>query len=90
MQHEWDTSTTRAVHEQHECDTSAARLKNFDFDNGTSENIFSQHFISYMANERLQGEEQFNSKNQNVFQKCTTKTELCNAKSYIKKLNTRL
>ena len=63
MQHEWDTSTTRAVHEQHECDTSAARLKNFDFDNGTIENIFSQHFISYMANERLQGEEQFNSKN---------------------------
>ena len=38
-------------------------MKNFDFDNDTSENIFSHPYISYMANERLQGEEQFNSKN---------------------------
>ena len=38
-------------------DMSATRVKNFDFDNGTSENIFSHPNISYMANEKLQGEE---------------------------------
>ena len=27
---------------------------------------------------------------QNTFEKCTTKTELCNGKTYIKKLYTRL
>ena len=44
-------------------DTSATRVKKFDFDNDTSENIFSYPYVSYMANERLQGEEQFPSKN---------------------------
>ena len=61
-----DTSVTRMRHEQHEddisasqttrvhkCDTTAKQVKNFDFDNGTSENIFSHPCISYMANERL-------------------------------------
>ena len=43
----------RARHERHECNTSATRVKNFDFSNDTSKNIFS----------RLQGEEQFHSKN---------------------------
>ena len=58
-------------------------MKNFDFDNNTSEYIFSHPYISYvhgdiilrvvlkdsiispcyMANERLQGEERFHSKN---------------------------
>ena len=38
-------------------------MKSFDFDNDTSENIFSHPYISYMANERLQREEQFHSKN---------------------------
>ena len=50
----------------HECytnDTSATQVKNFDFDNDTSENIFSHPYISFIANERLQGEEQFHSKN---------------------------
>ena len=42
---------------------SAARVKKFDFDNGTNENIFSHHYIGYMANERLQEVEQFHSKN---------------------------
>ena len=41
----------------------AALMKKFDFDNDTSENIFSHHYIGYMANERLQGDEQFDSKN---------------------------
>ena len=46
-------------------DASATRVKNFHFDNDTSENIFSNTYIyiSYIANERLQGEEQFHSKN---------------------------
>ena len=44
-------------------DTSVARVKNVDFDNDTSKNIFSQPYIYYVAIERLQGEEQFHSKN---------------------------
>ena len=63
VQHKWDTSATRMSHEWHECDMSATRKKNFDFDNDTNENIFSYPYISYIANERLQGEEQFHSKN---------------------------
>ena len=53
-----------------------------------------------MANDRLQRDKQFHSKNyllqmprshtQNAFEKYTTKTELCNDKSYIKKSYTRL
>ena len=42
-----------------ECDT----IKNFDFHNDTSENVSSHPYINYMANERLQGEEKFYSKN---------------------------
>ena len=51
---------------RHECDTSATRttrVKNFDFDNGTNENIFSHPYIYYIVSERLQGNEQFHSKN---------------------------
>ena len=53
-------------HERHKCytnDTSAIRVENFDFDNGTSKNRFSNPYIYYMASERLQGEEQFQSRN---------------------------
>ena len=32
----------------------------------------------------------FSEMSQNAFEKCTTKTELCNGKSYIKDLYTRL
>ena len=38
-------------------------MKNFDFHNDMKENILSQPCISYIANETLQGEEEFNSKN---------------------------
>ena len=68
-----------------------------------NENIFSHPYISYMANETLQGEEQFHFTNyllvmprphakmsKCTFEKCTTKTELCNGKIYIKKLYPRL
>ena len=63
MQHERDTSAVRVLHERLECNTSAIRVKKFDFDNNTSESIFSYPYISYMANERLQREEHFHSKN---------------------------
>ena len=49
-------------HRQYECDTSATRVKIFYLDNNTSENICSHSYISYIANERLQEEEQFHSK----------------------------
>ena len=38
-------------------------MKNFDFDNDTSKNMFPHPYIYYMASERLQGEKQFHSKN---------------------------
>ena len=38
-------------------------MKNFDFDNDTGKNIFSDPYIYYIASERLQGEEQFHTKN---------------------------
>ena len=69
MQHESDTSDTNVTqlrHEWHECDTSATRTINFDFDNDTSQNIFSHPYIYYMASERLQEEKQFYSKNYNL------------------------
>ena len=43
-------------------DTSATRV-NFDFDSGTSKKIFLHPYIYYTASERLQGEEQFYTKN---------------------------
>ena len=56
VQHKWhervtsDTNATRVRHERRDCDTS----EKFCFDNDTIENIFSDPYISYMANERLQ------------------------------------
>ena len=92
-----DTSVTRVRHKRYTNGTNATQEKNFEFDNETSKNIFSHPYISYMANERLQGEEQFHSKIylldmhcSNAFKKSPTKTELCNRKSHIKKLYTRL
>ena len=62
----YNTITWHEGHEQHKCytnHTSVAWVKNFDFGNDTSENISSHSYIIYMANEKLQGEEQFYSKN---------------------------
>ena len=36
---------------------------NFDFVNDTNKNIFSHPYIYYIASERLQGKEQFDTKN---------------------------
>ena len=61
-----NTSATRVRQKQQECytnNTSATLVKNFDFDNDTSENIFPDPYISYIANERLQGDEKVHSMN---------------------------
>ena len=63
VQRKCDTSATQVRHECYTNDARATRLQNFDFDNGTSKNIFSHLYIYYMASERLQGDEQFHSKN---------------------------
>ena len=97
-----DKIAKRATRMWHECytnDASAKWVKKFDFGNDTSENIFSKLCISYMTIGRLKGKKQFHSKKyfiqnallpfQNAFQKCTTETELCNGKSYIKTLFAR-
>ena len=64
-----NASAWRVLHEQQQCNKSATRTtqvrykwKKFPFDNDTTENMFSQPYISYMANERIQGEEQFHSR----------------------------
>ena len=57
------TRTTRVRHECYTNDKSETRMKNFGFDNDTSEKTFSHPYISFMGNERLQREEQFHSKN---------------------------
>ena len=91
MQRECDssnTSATRAGHERHECytnDTGTARVRNFDFDNSTSKNVFSQPYIYYMASERLQGEEWFNFKNYLLEMPCFH-AKIC-LKSALQKLN---
>ena len=69
VRHKCNSSATRptrvctSVHECYTNDTGATRVKNFDFDNDTGKNIFSHPYIYYMASERLQGEEQFHTKN---------------------------
>ena len=72
LRHEWTTSDTCAtlvLHERHECDTSATQTtwvrhesKNLIFIT-TQVKTYFHPYISYMANERLQGEERFHSKN---------------------------
>ena len=60
------TSATQTTLVRHDCyanNTSATRVTNFDFGNDTSENIVSNPYISYIANEKLQGKEQFHFKN---------------------------
>ena len=60
IRHQYGKSAAQV---RHKCSTSATRVENLDFDNDTSENIFSHPYIRYMTNERLQGKKQFYSKN---------------------------
>ena len=64
MKCKWDTKwhecntvaaqTTQAPHECYKNNTCVTQVKNFDFGNGTKENIILQPYIYCMANERLQ------------------------------------
>ena len=68
--HEWDQSDTM-LQEWHEYDTillnewheSATRVKNFDFDNDMSENIFSHPMLATYQMKGYKEKEQFHSKN---------------------------
>ena len=103
MRQNYDTSATLRTRVRHKCytyDTSATQVKNFDFDNDKSKNIFLHPYIYYMASEWLQGEEQLHSKNYLLemsrfhakmpLKSAPQKTKLFNEKSYITKLYTRL
>ena len=57
------TSATQQVRHEYTNDRSATQVKNVGFDKDNRKNIFSHPYIYYMASERLQGEEQFHSKN---------------------------
>ena len=66
VRHKCNTSATQTTRMRHECYTNdiiATRVNYFGLANDTSNNIFSHPYIYYMASERLQGEEQFHSKN---------------------------
>ena len=77
-------------------DTNATRVQHEQLDNDTSGNIFSHPSIYYMTSERLQGEEQFQSKNYLLEMPCShakmrlksvpEKLSFLMAKRYIKKL----
>ena len=98
LQQKWDrngTSKTQVWEECYRNNTSATRVKNFDFDNDKSKNIFSHQYVSYMTNERLQGVEQFHSRS--TFWKCLIpipkyvwkvyhKTELCKRQKLCQKV----
>ena len=65
VKHKSNTSATGRTRVRHECytsNTSATRV-NFDFDNDMNKSIFLHPYIYYMTSERLQRQEQFDSKN---------------------------
>ena len=88
MRHECDTSVTQVRQERHEYntkDTIMAQAKNFDFDYDTGENLFLYPYISYIPNGRLQGKEQFHSKNF-LLEMLHSHTKMC-LKSASQKIN---
>ena len=97
--HEWDTSdmsSTRVLHEQHECDTSekfliliTKRVKiHFHIPMFTIWQVKDYKERNSFILSTAFGNASFPC--QNGFENCTTKTELSNGKSYVKKLCTRL
>ena len=91
-----DTSATRALHERHECDTSEKNLILITTRVKTYFHILS--FTLWQVKDYKKWNNFILSTTfgnpsfpyQNAFEKCTTKTRLCNGKSYIKKLYSRL
>ena len=67
--HECNTSATRVLHKRHQCDTNATRATRVRHKwkililITTLVKTFSYPYIYYMASERLQGVEQFQSRN---------------------------
>ena len=97
MQHKCDKNATRMARVRHECytnETGAIRAKKVDFDNDTSKNIFLHPYLTIWQMKDYKERNNFILKAniwkclvcQNTFEKCTTKTELFNGTSYIKKL----
>ena len=96
MRHE----CTKELRERYTNYASATRVRNFDLDNDTSESIFSRLYINYVANEKLEGQEQFHSNNYLLemprshaklhLKSTPQKLNFVMVKSYIKKLRTRL
>ena len=101
-QHEWKTSETKATQVRHKCDTSVPRTtrardewKNFDCDNCANKIIFHIPIFTIWQMKDYAEKNNFNLSTtllpcQNAFEQCTTKIGLCNGKSYIKTLYTRL
>ena len=82
LQHEWDTRDTSATQVRHECNT-----------NDTNIILITTQVEDYKERYNFIVSTTFGNTSfpyQNAFEKRTTKTELCNSKSYIKKLYTRL
>ena len=94
--HECNTSAAQVLHEQHECNTSekililmTARVETyFHILIFTIRQVKDYKERSNFILSTTFGNASFPC--QNAFEKCTTKTGLCNCKSYIKKLYTRL
>ena len=91
-----DTSATRALHKRHECDMGekkliliTTRVKTcFRIPIFTIWQVKDHKERSNFILSTTFGNASFPC--QNAFEKCTTKTRLCNGKSYIKNLYTRL
>ena len=91
-----DMTATRVRHEQHECDTSekilifiTARVKAYyHIPIFTIWQVKDCKELNSFILSTTFGNASFPC--QNAFEKCTRKTGLCNGKSYIKKLYTRL
>ena len=96
-----NTSATRATQMRHECETSAIRVKKISILVTTRVKTYFHIPIftiwkakDYKERNNLILSTTFGNASfpggQNSFEKCTTKTGLCNGESYIKKLYTRL
>ena len=83
LQHEYQTRATRVRHKQNECSTSATRVRHECYTNDTMWQVKDYKEWNDFILSTIFGNASFPC--QNAFYKCTTKTGLCNGKSYIKK-----
>ena len=83
LQHEYQKRATRVRHKQNECNTSATRVRHECYSNDTMWQVKDYKEWNDFILSTTFGNASFPC--QNAFYKCTTKTGLCNGKSYIKK-----